>query len=136
VVTRLGGTAIPPGPGLEDRIVDATSRPDADVSFDTAGAPMSFTTAVQTTAKLGRIMLMATPRAPIGSALGPLMAREIEVRSSFAYCDDFPPVIEAVADGRFPLDSWVSTMTLTDLVSAFELLRRGERVKVLIDPSR
>ncbi len=107
---------------------------DPDVSFETAGAAASFAAAVGTTAKGGTLALVASPRQDIGRTLSTLLARELQVTTSLAYCGDFAPTIEAMAGGAYPLEGWVTTMPLGRVRRAFDLMRDGSVAKVLIDP--
>lgn len=48
-----------------------------------------------------------------------------------------PLVIDAMAAGAYQLDGWVSTIPLDDVVDhGFKVLRDGEAVKILVDPSK
>ncbi|MGE0878269.1 MAG: alcohol dehydrogenase catalytic domain-containing protein [Acidimicrobiia bacterium] len=108
----------------------------ADLAFDTAAGPLTFRAAVSATAKRGMVMLMASPRRPEASAvLSELLAKEIDLRASYAYAHDFPPVIETVLSGAIPVDGWVTTKPLSELNDVLTRLRSGELTKVLIDPT-
>ncbi len=102
-----------------------------------AAAPGSFSTAVECTGRLGTVVVMASPRNPAASGvLTLLLARQIDVRTSFAYCGEFPSVIQAVASGTYPLDGWVSTGGLAALPHILRQLHDGQLLKVLIDPGQ
>jgi (R,R)-butanediol dehydrogenase/meso-butanediol dehydrogenase/diacetyl reductase len=139
VAERFGATTLDPtaeGVDVGAEVRDRTAGRGADVSFDTAGGPATFASAVATTARHGTVHVVAAPPRPEPlPALRALLAGEIDVRTSYAYCGDFPAVIEQVAAGAYPLDGWVSTMPLTRIVEALELLRAGEAMKILIDPT-
>jgi len=139
VAEALGATTVDPSREGFDAVAalgEVTGGRRADVSFDTAGGSTTFRSAVATTRSHGTVALVASPRAPMASpVLTELLSREIDVRASYAYCGDFPSVIEQVVAGAYPLDGWVSTMPLTDVVRALELLRAGQLIKVLIDPT-
>jgi len=106
----------------------------ADVSFETAGAPTTFHAAIGATAKGGAVVLLTSGRHEVIAPLGQLMANEITLRTSYAYNNEFPEVISMMQDGAFPVATWVQTAPLSDLLNSFELLRRGEAIKLLIDP--
>ena len=104
------------------------------VSFETAGAPTSFTSSVASTAKQGTVVVVASGRHQVVAPLGTLVSGELTVRASYASCDEFPEVIELMAKGAYSLDSWVSTIPLTDLLEGFDRLHRGECIKLVVDP--
>ena len=133
----LGAEVVDPGDGdPAEQIRSMTEGAGADRSFETAGAPTSFLSAVRSTCKGGSIMLLASSRRPVEAPLGALLAAQLTVRTSYASCGDFPAVIEAVARGDCPLDDWISVIGLDDLLDAFGELRAGRGIKVLVDPRR
>ena len=132
--------------GFGARVVDPTERDAAEqvraetggrgvaVSFETAGAPTSFISAVASTAKQGTVVVVASGRHEVAAPLGRLVAGEITIRTSYASCDEFPEVIGLMAEGAYSLSSWVSTIPLDDLLNGFDRLHRGECIKLVVDP--
>lgn len=106
------------------------------MAFETAGAPTSFASAVSSTGKGGTVVVVASGRHRVVAPLAQLLRSEITVRTTYASCGDFPPVIASMADGAYPLDGWVSTIGLDDLHLGFDRLHKGECIKLLVDPRR
>jgi (R,R)-butanediol dehydrogenase / meso-butanediol dehydrogenase / diacetyl reductase len=131
--SSLGALVVDPALGdPAAQIRSLTNGAGVPVAFETAGAPTSFLAAVAATAKQGTVVAVSSSRAPVVAPLGALIANEITVRTSYTYCGDFPVVIEAIARGAYPTADWVSTIELEDLISGFESLRHGERIKLLV----
>lgn len=136
-IEALGAATVDPAVGDPgDQIAARTGGRGADVTFDAAVASTSFATAATTTAKGGVLVMLGTPRNPAAPVFGPLLSREITVRTTYAYRGEFPAVIEAVAAGTYPFDGWVETRPMSGLVAALDELHGGRGVKFLIDPSQ
>ncbi|MFE4756782.1 2,3-butanediol dehydrogenase [Streptomyces mirabilis] len=138
VAQALGDFTIldPAADGLDSMIRHVTGGRGVDASIDAAGAAPALRVAVDTTAKGGCIVVAGVHHQPLRLAPAPLMLGEIDVRPSMTYRGEFPLVIEAMAAEAYPLDGWVSTIPLTDIVKdGFEALRQGSAVKVLVDPT-
>jgi (R,R)-butanediol dehydrogenase/meso-butanediol dehydrogenase/diacetyl reductase len=116
------------------QVREATAGRGVSIAFETAGAPTTFLAAVSSTAKHGQVVLLTSGRSEVVAPLGQLMASEITLVTSFASNHEFGAVIALMAEGAYPLDGWVEERPLHDLVDAFEDLRRGEAIKLLIDP--
>ena len=118
-------------------ILDMTSGRGADATIDAAGVPSVMDAALFTTAKEGKIVLVAIPQQPLQLHAALLFMTEVDLRASTAYRGDFPLVIAAMAAGAYPTDGWITTIGLDDVISrGFEVLRGGNAMKILVDPSR
>lgn len=135
-VEVLGATTIDPtSDEPAGRLLDLTAGAGVSVCFETSAAISSFEVALAASAKHGVVMLLASPRQPLPPVLGKALARELEIRTSYAYHDDFPAVLEALSQGKIPLNGWVTTAGLSSLHQVLADMRAGSRSKVLIDPS-
>ncbi len=138
IAEQLGGVTVidPTETDPIAAILDATGGRGADASIDAAGVSASFEVALVTTAKGGRIVLVAVHHAPLQLFTPLLLQGEIDLRVSTAYCGDFPAVIDAMQAGAYPLDGWVTTIPMSSLVEdGFEQLKAGRGVKILVDPT-
>jgi threonine dehydrogenase-like Zn-dependent dehydrogenase len=118
-----------------DQLVVATGGRGVDVCFETSAVVASLQNALGATAKHGVVMLLASPRQPLPAILGQALAKELEIRTTYGYHGDFPPVIRALADGAFPFGGWVTTMPMSRVHEALDEMRAGRLLKVLVDPS-
>ncbi len=62
---------------------------------------------------------------------GVLLARQNDVRTSYASCGQFESVMGDIAAGAFPTDGWVSAAGLNSLPYVLGQLRTGHLLKVL-----
>ncbi|MFI9388454.1 zinc-binding dehydrogenase [Kutzneria sp. NPDC052558] len=72
-----------------------------------------------------------------GSGLDPvrILLKEITVRGSFTYADEFDEAIDLLADGRIAVaDLTTEVAPIAAALSAFEALRAARTMKILIDP--
>jgi (R,R)-butanediol dehydrogenase/meso-butanediol dehydrogenase/diacetyl reductase len=135
VVEQLGAVAVDPGAGApSEQLRDATGGQGLDVIFETAGARTSFTDAVSSTAKQGTVVVVASGRHSIVAPLAELVRSEITVRTTYASCGEFYSVLDGLHSGAFPLDGWVSTLALGDLLHGLRRLHQGLDIKLVVDP--
>jgi (R,R)-butanediol dehydrogenase/meso-butanediol dehydrogenase/diacetyl reductase len=108
----------------------------ADISIDTAGTASSFQAAVDGTARLGTILLVATFPAPVSLQPNDLVLNERKILTSAAYLGpDFDAVIEGFRRGDYPTDGWVEKIPLDRVVEdGFKALRDSTAIKILVDP--
>jgi (R,R)-butanediol dehydrogenase/meso-butanediol dehydrogenase/diacetyl reductase len=135
LANALGAVVIDPTRGdSATEIRDMTFGHGVDVAFETAGAATTFQAAVGSMAKRGTVVVVSSGHQPVEAPLSQMLRSELTIRTTFASCGDFPPVIELVQSGAFPLDGWVDTIGIDDLLGGFEALRTGTALKLLVDP--
>ncbi|MEV6135668.1 2,3-butanediol dehydrogenase [Nocardia sp. NPDC051990] len=124
-------------PTASDVVAELRERTDgAGVarSFDTGGAPATFLNAVRSTAAHGRVVVVAVHQRPVEFNPTEILFGECEIVGSIAYCHDYPEVIDLMARGAFPYDSWVQTVPFEDVVTVgMESLRNQTAIKILVD---
>lgn len=131
-LTGLGATVIDPNTAdVVDAVREVTGG-GADVSFDAAGAPQAFAAALASTAKGGLLTVVATHQ-PVTFRPNDLLLSELTISGSNGFCGEFPSVLKLMASGAYPLDGWVDHIAGDRLDHAFEMLRRGDAIKLLID---
>jgi len=132
----LGATeAIDPRSVDVVEVVRSRGKSAADVVFECAGTQASFTQAVSSLQARGRLVMLAMYEDPIEWDPGALMFNEVQVRGSMCYADGvYESVINLMASGHYPTSGWVEHIPWGGLVEeGFIPLRRGERLKVLVD---
>ncbi|MGD9797299.1 MAG: zinc-binding dehydrogenase, partial [Acidimicrobiia bacterium] len=135
-VAALGATALDPADGpVPEQLRAFTGGRGVDVCFETSAVVASLENALGATAKHGVVMLLASPRQPLPAVLGLALAKELDLRTTYAYRGEFPAVLEAIAAGGFPFDGWVTTMPLSRIDEALAGMRAGHLLKVLVDPT-
>lgn len=135
VLAGLGAAALDPAAApVADQLRAHTGGRGPDVCFETSAVVASIENALAATAKHGTIVLLASPRQPLPAVLGQALAKELTIRTTYAYHGEYPAVIEAVAAGGYPFDGWVTTLPMTRLDEALTEMKAGRLLKVLVDP--
>jgi threonine dehydrogenase-like Zn-dependent dehydrogenase len=111
----------------------ATGGEGVEAVIDAAGIPAAFEVALSAVRPGGRVVTVAVYLEPV--TFHPLVTflGEIDLVASCAYRDDFPPVIDLLRAGRFPLDGYVQTVPLDAVADAFAEVEAGRSGKVLVD---
>jgi (R,R)-butanediol dehydrogenase/meso-butanediol dehydrogenase/diacetyl reductase len=136
IIESMGARVIDPASGpVADQLRDATGGTGVQTSFETSATTASIEAALGATAKHGVVTLLASPRQPLPPILGLALAKELEVRTTYAYHGDFAHVLAAIASGGYPIDGWVVTTGMSKIHQVLSDLRAGRLLKVLIDPA-
>jgi (R,R)-butanediol dehydrogenase / meso-butanediol dehydrogenase / diacetyl reductase len=133
ILRSLGAEVLDPADGpLEDQL---RSSDQLHACFETSATVSGLEAALGATAKHGTVMLLASVRELLPPILGLALAKELDLRTSYAYAGDFPAVLEAIALGGYPMDGWVQSAPMSQMDQVLSDLRAGRLSKVLIDPS-
>ena len=109
----------------------------ADVAMEVVGSPATFTTAISTIRRGGRLCVVGYSDQAAPLPLGRLMFFEEEIVGSLGCRPaDFPAIIELVRRGRVQLDPMITGRVPLDRLSeAVEDLRAGKGLRTLVVPS-
>lgn len=119
---------------VRDQISTLTGGRGADICFDAAGAPQTFTDAQRVTARRGRIVLVAGYEQPVTFDPYLMLSTERVMTAALAYTsEDFERAIATVSD-LDDVSHWVSTLDLRDAISGFQRLSEQRDVKLLVTP--
>ncbi|TDD10218.1 2,3-butanediol dehydrogenase [Saccharopolyspora terrae] len=138
-IERLGGRAVDPAavdvPAL---VADETQGAMADAAFDAAGVAPAVRTALGSIGSRRPLVAVAIYETPLETPLLELVMHESRVQGSLCYTGaDFEAVIALMDEGNYDTTGWVETIALGNVVEeGFEALHRGEKMKVLVDPTR
>lgn len=115
---------------------DDTADASVDVVIECSGNAAATTSALKMLGPGGTLVVVgAGPGSGLDSAT--ILLKEIAVRGSFTYTDEFDQAIDLLATGQLVVADLTSVITpLADALSAFEALRSGRIMKALIAPSR
>ena len=113
-----------PGPGWVDVVIDC------------AGASPALDDALRALRPLGTLVICATYGTQVPIAPDWIVGKELQVRGSFAYLEEFPEVIAALAAGHVDPSQFIShELPLTDIAQAFRTqLDPTGSLKVLVRP--
>jgi threonine 3-dehydrogenase len=74
-----------------------------------------------------------TPQIPVGA----LLKKEIEVHGAFIGKLSFEKTVRIMESGKLPLEKIVShVIPMTEIHNGIDILRRGEGLKIVVDPGR
>jgi 2-desacetyl-2-hydroxyethyl bacteriochlorophyllide A dehydrogenase len=115
-------------------IKEDSSGRGVDLTVDAAGAPATYMQAFESTARGGKLLLVAVHDRPVETAVRAIMWREISVIGSFAHvaseADDF---VQLALNGRVRLEPLIShRFPLEKINEAFELFAGRKTNKVVL----
>lgn len=95
---------------VSDVIAELTDGLGADGAIDAAGVSETVDAALANTRPDGRIVVVGMHTQPITIPPMALLTSEVVLTGNGLYHDEFPEVIQAMADGCYSTDGWVSTI--------------------------
>ena len=109
----------------------------ADVAMEVVGSPATFSTALSTVRRGGRLCVVGYSDQAAPLPLGRLMFFEEEIAGSLGCRPaDFPAIVELVRRGRVRLDPMITgRVSLDRLPEAVEHLRAGRGLRTLVIPT-
>jgi (R,R)-butanediol dehydrogenase / meso-butanediol dehydrogenase / diacetyl reductase len=114
-------------------IRDLTGGRGAHASVDAAGVPAAFRAMLHGTRVDGTAVVVAIHHVPVVVPPFDLLMPEVNITGVAMSAHAFPSVIEAMAQGHYPLDAWVETIPFEDVVDrGLERLRRQDGLKILV----
>lgn len=138
-IEALGARTLDPTavdvPGL---IADRTAGDGVDAAFDAAGVAPAVDSALQCLGERRTLVSVAIYDKPLPTPLINLVLRERRIQGTICYTsDDYAAVIDLMARGHYKTDGWVEDIPLSTVVQdGFEPLRAGQKMKLLVDPTR
>jgi 2-desacetyl-2-hydroxyethyl bacteriochlorophyllide A dehydrogenase len=114
--------------------------PDEDMSVDVAiecSGNQSATASAMNLLAPGGTLVVVGSGSGTGLDAATILLKEVVVRGSYTYTDEFDRVIDLLATGLLAVDDLTSVVTpLPDTLAAFDDLRAGRIMKALIAPNR
>jgi (R,R)-butanediol dehydrogenase/meso-butanediol dehydrogenase/diacetyl reductase len=135
VIEQLGAAALvdPTSDDLGASVRDITDGRGVDVAFDAAGAGAAVSTAPGALTPGGRLVVVALHERGFEFNPTRLVMAETSMVGALAYMpQDFDDVIAALAAGKYTAEGWVEDIAVDDVVEAFEALRQGVGMKMLV----
>ena len=133
--TRLGAA----------RVVDA-SAPDAlsaladdppEIMFEASGSPAALASALSTVRRGGTVVQVGNlPGGPLPIPANLIMSRELDVKGSFRFGDEFGQAVQLIADGVIDVGALITAeLPLAEACEAFALAGdRTRSIKVMLRP--
>jgi len=138
-IETLGAVTLDPTvTDVQGFIADHTYGAGADAVFDAAGVTPAVETALACVGSRKPMVSVAIYEKPLQTPLLNLVMNESRIQGSLCYTGaDFEAVIALMAQGAYDTTGWVAQIPIGDVVSeGFEALHAGNKMKVLVDPTR
>lgn len=136
--TRMGAAATLNPASVErvDKELRKRSGGGADVAFEAVGRPVTQEQALSALKTGGRVVFVGYSPDTMTLNSGRVMFRELEIVGSLGCRPvDYPRVIEMVRQGRVRLTELVThRFALDDIAEAFDTLRGGSAIRVVVTP--
>jgi (R,R)-butanediol dehydrogenase / meso-butanediol dehydrogenase / diacetyl reductase len=122
---------------VSDAVLDVTDGDGAHVVVEASGAPGAPETAIKSTRRGGRVLIVGLQPTPSEIDLFALTTREVEIRTAVAHvCDvDLPESLEIISNGNLAETVLDRVIQLDDLVELGirPLVERTARGKIIVD---
>jgi (R,R)-butanediol dehydrogenase/meso-butanediol dehydrogenase/diacetyl reductase len=138
-IERLGARAIDPtAVDVPAFVADHTHGRGVDAAFDAAGVRASVEAALLCLGPTKALVSVAIYDKPLETSLIQLVLREARIQGTLCYTgDDYRAVIDLMARGHYDTTGWVEKIAMGDILTeGFEALHAGQKMKVLVDPTR
>jgi (R,R)-butanediol dehydrogenase / meso-butanediol dehydrogenase / diacetyl reductase len=135
-ISSLGATTVldPTAEDVPAVVRELTGGLGADAVIEAAGTPRSFASALDSCAPRGRVALLAIFEKSPRIEPFDLIRRELDLVGAIGYNRaTFQRVHDLMVEGKYPTAGWVEHVCFDDLAQSIEQLRRGERMKLLVD---
>jgi (R,R)-butanediol dehydrogenase / meso-butanediol dehydrogenase / diacetyl reductase len=108
----------------------------ADAAIECSGSSQAFADAVKVARGGARLVIAALYKGNVEIRPDRIVQKELEIRGSLAYRDEFPVVIRELARGTLDAEKLIShTFALAGVQEAFTMQADPERsIKVTVDP--
>jgi len=131
----VGLRTVDPADDLASVIDDWTLGAGVDISFEVSGSVAGVEAAVMSLAARGRLTLVAIHSRPAPVDLFRFFWRELTLVGARVYeRADFEEALRLLGSGAIPTDALITdVVALSEAPAAFERLRAGQAMKVLVD---
>jgi (R,R)-butanediol dehydrogenase/meso-butanediol dehydrogenase/diacetyl reductase len=119
-------------------IADRTDGNGVDAAFDAAGVAPAVESALNCLGERRTLVSVAIYEKPLPTPLINLVLRERRIQGTICYTsDDYKAVIDLMSKGHYVTEGWVEDVPLSRVVEdGLEPLRAGQKMKLLVDPTR
>lgn len=138
-IEALGARTLDPtAVDVPELIAERTTGDGVDAAFDAAGVAPAVDSALQCLGERRTLVSVAIYDKPLPTPLINLVLRERRIQGTICYTStDYTAVIDLMARGHYKTDGWVEDIPLSTVVQdGFEPLRAGQKMKLLVDPTR
>lgn len=134
-VTDLGAIIVNPNEVDVADWIQENSDGGVDVAFEVTGDAPMLQQCIESTKTHGETVVVSVWVAPVPIQPQALLMKERSMTGVFAYCDDYPAVLNLMARGHFPVEAFVTDrIALDDVIEkGFDVLHNDKtQVKILV----
>ena len=134
-VTDLGAIIVNPNEVNVADWIQENSDGGVDVAFEVTGDAPMLQQCIESTKTHGEAVVVSVWVAPVPIQPQALLMKERSMTGVFAYCDDYPAVLNLMARGHFPVEAFVTDrIALDDVIEkGFDVLHNDKtQVKILV----
>ncbi len=125
---KLGASQI-----IEPEKLTASFQNRFDLIYETCGAPVALSEAIQVAAPRGKVVLIGLPGKPHPVSTTLIVRKELQILGSIIYTDEFPYVLELLERGRINTRSLITDgINLTGLDNALNNFNSPGRIKIVV----
>lgn len=131
-------TINPSKENLHDRLQEITKGDGPDVIIEAVGSPLTYRSAVEEVAFLGRVVCIGYAKSPVEFNTSLFVQKEIEILGS-RNCvgkTDFPEVIQYLESGKFPVEAVISkTISIEEAPQTMEAWSKNSQgiIKIMLN---
>jgi len=126
----------PDGREMADKIISALGG-QPDISIECSGAESAVRMAIFATKPGGVFTVIGHGKPDISIPMVNTVAKELDIRGSFRYCNDYQSGLDLVASGRVDVKKLIThRYTLEQTEDAYKTASAGEGIKVMISSAR
>lgn len=118
-----------------EEIMKATDGDGVDVTFEAAGVQATMDTAITATKRKGCVLVLALFMEPVAVNMFEALVKEITIKPTLAYANEFPQVIDMMATKRIDVEKVITNRTqLENIVEdgIEKLLNDKAEAKILV----
>ena len=122
-----------------ERIIGPEASPEDftntfDVIYETSGVPMALDRVIRLAAPLGKIVVLSLPGKDHTIPTDMVVRKELIIRGSLIYTDEFPEAIEILQSGKIKTDPLATgKVSLPELDQVLGAFASPERIKTLVE---
>lgn len=137
IAKTMGATHVfnPMEVDVVSEILKETGGDGVDVAFEAAGVQVAMNTAVSATKRKGCVLVLALYMEPVKVNMFEALVKEITIKPTLAYVNEFPQVIDLISSKRIDVQKVVTNKTVLEKIvtDGFEkLLNDKAEAKILV----
>lgn len=137
IAKKMGATHVlnPTKVDVVATVLAETNGDGVDVTFEAAGVQATLNTAVSATKRKGCVLILALFMAPVEISMFEALVKELTIKPTLAYANEFPQVIDMMATKRINVEQVITNRTQLEQIvpdGIRKLLDDKSEAKILV----